>query len=239
MLTCFPCSAHCRRRKIRCMLAEGDLQQNCQNCIHVNKKCDFSPVEQQRAAERKFDCPSKPEMSSAAFSVESSPPRRSAETAFAQPREFGAFPSLPSNELNTFQGLPTTPGSARPSQGQSVEDLHQASAVHGINSLSAAVPGSLAQRNYAYQSPEQAHPTWKAFRRCDQFPQQHPKPFPSNADRPQQGIWSYGRQAAVGDVEPIPTRIVSVSQSPLAASYFAFNKQQGTNSTWPQQPSMR
>lgn len=36
---------HCRRRKIRCLLAADDPQQRCSNCIRLKKECNFYPVE--------------------------------------------------------------------------------------------------------------------------------------------------------------------------------------------------
>ena len=40
-------SGHCRRRKIRCLLAPDDPQQRCANCIRLKKDCNFFPVDQQ------------------------------------------------------------------------------------------------------------------------------------------------------------------------------------------------
>ncbi len=36
---------HCRRRKIRCVLAPGDLENRCENCIRLKKECNFYPVD--------------------------------------------------------------------------------------------------------------------------------------------------------------------------------------------------
>ncbi|KAF1852147.1 uncharacterized protein K460DRAFT_271568 [Cucurbitaria berberidis CBS 394.84] len=36
---------HCRRRKIRCLLAPDDPQSRCANCIRLKKECNFFPVE--------------------------------------------------------------------------------------------------------------------------------------------------------------------------------------------------
>jgi hypothetical protein len=38
---------HCRRRKIRCLLAPEGVQGKCQNCIRLKKDCNFFPVDQQ------------------------------------------------------------------------------------------------------------------------------------------------------------------------------------------------
>ncbi|KFY46100.1 hypothetical protein V495_02651 [Pseudogymnoascus sp. VKM F-4514 (FW-929)] len=37
---------HCRRRKIRCILAPGDLRNRCASCIRLKKECNFYPVDQ-------------------------------------------------------------------------------------------------------------------------------------------------------------------------------------------------
>ncbi|KAF2017169.1 hypothetical protein BU24DRAFT_345404 [Aaosphaeria arxii CBS 175.79] len=37
---------HCRRRKIRCLVAQDDPQGRCANCIRLKKECNFYPVEQ-------------------------------------------------------------------------------------------------------------------------------------------------------------------------------------------------
>ncbi|KFZ19726.1 hypothetical protein V501_00538 [Pseudogymnoascus sp. VKM F-4519 (FW-2642)] len=37
---------HCRRRKIRCEYARGDLQNPCANCIRLKKECNFLPIGQ-------------------------------------------------------------------------------------------------------------------------------------------------------------------------------------------------
>jgi len=38
---------HCRRRKIRCLLANEDPGGRCANCIRLKKECNFYPVEHQ------------------------------------------------------------------------------------------------------------------------------------------------------------------------------------------------
>ncbi|EON66391.1 hypothetical protein W97_05488 [Coniosporium apollinis CBS 100218] len=42
---------HCRRRKIRCLVATEDTQGRCSNCIRLKKECNFYPVEQQPPSE--------------------------------------------------------------------------------------------------------------------------------------------------------------------------------------------
>ncbi|KAL8816913.1 MAG: hypothetical protein Q9223_004158 [Gallowayella weberi] len=44
---------HCRRRKIRCLLALDDPQNRCSNCIRLKKECCFFPVDQQPQMDRR------------------------------------------------------------------------------------------------------------------------------------------------------------------------------------------
>ncbi|KAJ6095213.1 hypothetical protein N7486_005959 [Penicillium sp. IBT 16267x] len=44
---------HCRRRKIRCLVAPDDSQGRCENCIRLRKECQFFPVDQQPPVEKK------------------------------------------------------------------------------------------------------------------------------------------------------------------------------------------
>ena len=50
---CWHISGHCRRRKIRCIPAPGDLQNRCANCIRLKKECNFYPVDQGPPSELK------------------------------------------------------------------------------------------------------------------------------------------------------------------------------------------
>ncbi|KAF2712003.1 hypothetical protein K504DRAFT_192242 [Pleomassaria siparia CBS 279.74] len=43
---------HCRRRKIRCLVANEDPQGRCANCIRLKKECNFYPVEQNPEPQR-------------------------------------------------------------------------------------------------------------------------------------------------------------------------------------------
>lgn len=44
----------CRRRKIRCILAEGDFRQRCVTCIRLKKTCAFHPPERQHSYTGRF-----------------------------------------------------------------------------------------------------------------------------------------------------------------------------------------
>ncbi|KMU75281.1 hypothetical protein CISG_04700 [Coccidioides immitis RMSCC 3703] len=52
---------HCRRRKIRCLLAPDDAQGRCENCIRLKKECHFYPVDQQPPVEKRSRAGSKAE----------------------------------------------------------------------------------------------------------------------------------------------------------------------------------
>jgi hypothetical protein len=46
-------TVHCRRRKIRCLVAQDDTEGRCENCIRLRKDCQFFPVDQQPPIEKK------------------------------------------------------------------------------------------------------------------------------------------------------------------------------------------
>ncbi|OQD75813.1 hypothetical protein PENDEC_c006G05403 [Penicillium decumbens] len=60
---------HCRRRKIRCLVAADDPQGRCENCIRLRKDCQFFPVDQQPPMEKKSRPSSRLETASAGGSV--------------------------------------------------------------------------------------------------------------------------------------------------------------------------
>jgi hypothetical protein len=66
---------HCRRRKIRCLLAPEDPQGKCQNCIRLKKDCNFFPVEQHQESDQRPPSESKLDaLSSEAGTSDSSSP---------------------------------------------------------------------------------------------------------------------------------------------------------------------
>ncbi|EAW08916.1 putative C6 finger domain protein [Aspergillus clavatus NRRL 1] len=65
---------HCRRRKIRCLVAADDAQGRCENCIRLRKECQFFPVDQQPPVERKSRPNSRLESASTDPSTTSSSP---------------------------------------------------------------------------------------------------------------------------------------------------------------------
>ncbi|KAI9746870.1 MAG: hypothetical protein M1815_004928 [Lichina confinis] len=69
---------HCRRRKIRCLLAPDDTQGRCANCIRLKKECNFFPVDQQPTHQRPPQSQLKQEraVSGESSSSSSSPPNQ-------------------------------------------------------------------------------------------------------------------------------------------------------------------
>lgn len=87
---------HCRRRKIRCLLASEDLQQRCLNCIKLKKECSFLPVDPQAQGERRPRTKSAVEARSGetSGSASSSPPLVGGHL-INQVEDFNHFPPLP------------------------------------------------------------------------------------------------------------------------------------------------
>jgi Fungal Zn(2)-Cys(6) binuclear cluster domain len=98
---------HCRRRKIRCLLAPGDPQGRCSNCIRLKKECNFYPVDQQPPPEMRPRSGSKADISSsndAGTSTSSSPVHHSGGNVVEQ---IDNYQHLPPHPLQTNQGSQT------------------------------------------------------------------------------------------------------------------------------------
>ncbi|KAL2819982.1 hypothetical protein BJX63DRAFT_428308 [Aspergillus granulosus] len=99
---------HCRRRKIRCLVAADDAQGRCENCIRLRKECQFFPVDQQPPMEKKSRPSSRIETISADPSTaSSSPPTITGE----HPEAFYPYQSIP---LSTGQEMPAFSAAAYP-----------------------------------------------------------------------------------------------------------------------------
>jgi hypothetical protein len=87
---------HCRRRKIRCLLAPDDAQNRCSNCIRLKKECNFFPVDQQPQIERRPRTASKAEARSGdASASSSSSPALGAGQNVEQVDNYSHYPPLP------------------------------------------------------------------------------------------------------------------------------------------------
>jgi hypothetical protein len=106
---------HCRRRKIRCILAPEDMDNRCQNCIRLKKECQFHPVDQQNiTAARRGRSGSKAEsaLNEGEMSASSSEP--------------GAFPVLKSSTNEQVEQA-NEPFMTSPSDDQSITSASQRS----------------------------------------------------------------------------------------------------------------
>ena len=89
-------AGHCRRRKIRCLLAPDDAQNRCSNCIRLKKECNFFPVDQQPQMERRPRTASKAEAGSGEASASSSSsPALIAGQAIEPVDHYDRYPPLP------------------------------------------------------------------------------------------------------------------------------------------------
>lgn len=87
---------HCRRRKIRCLLAPDDAQNRCSNCIRLKKECNFFPVDQQPQIERRPRTASKAEARSGdASASSSSSPALVGGQVIEQVDNYNHYPPLP------------------------------------------------------------------------------------------------------------------------------------------------
>lgn len=107
---------HCRRRKIRCLLASEDPQGRCANCIRLKKECNFYPVEHNPDMQR----------SQAVASKDTSPGQPSTP-ATSSPGHLTSAPGEKLGEFRTpFIGSSVTQGPNYTFQGEPEIDPHQA-----------------------------------------------------------------------------------------------------------------
>jgi hypothetical protein len=146
MLTCD--TAHCRRRKIRCLLAEGDSEDRCQNCIRLKKECVFYPVDQQQMLDNRSQSGAKSGPGSVPSSaVSPSPPELASGRPFGHGRQYGSFPSLPALPSNAPPGFGAPHGQGGNLPGQS--DLMQGHPGHALPTHDAV--GLPPTTDYVYQ----------------------------------------------------------------------------------------
>lgn len=151
-------TAHCRRRKIRCLLAEGDSQDRCQNCIRLKKECVFYPVDQQQMLDNRSQSGAKSGPGSIPSSaVSPSPPELASGRPFERSRQYGSFPSLPALPSNAPPGfgIPHGQGGAFPGQN----DLMPG---HPAHTLASHEPVGLPPAEYGYQqTPTDSQRHWE------------------------------------------------------------------------------
>nr|POE59205.1 hypothetical protein CFP56_24474 [Quercus suber] len=97
--------AHCRRRKIRCVIEDNDPQGRCQNCIRLKKECVFYPVDQQSAIDNRSQAPTLTPAGSGSASVVSSSPNNSTSKSLHEGSgDFNGY-HIPPSASDSFHSL--------------------------------------------------------------------------------------------------------------------------------------
>jgi len=142
-------AGHCRRRKIRCLVANDDLLQKCANCIKLKKECSFLPVDHPPDEEQRSRTGSRAEAASGEVSgsSSSSPPIGS---MVDQMESFNHFAPLP---LSTQEYPPSTTTLSPHAHGRSLT----MSATFREADKSAA---QFSARTYEYTQHHEQPPPW-------------------------------------------------------------------------------
>lgn len=122
---CFWFLVHCRRRKIRCLVAPDDSQGRCENCIRLRKECQFFPVDQQPPIEKKSRPTSR---------LETQPPADHSTTITSSPT------NVKYDSAEPYYPYPQIPLNA--SSGQDISAFNPA--VYASHPMSGFAPGRLA-----------------------------------------------------------------------------------------------
>ncbi|PGH07494.1 hypothetical protein GX51_01795 [Blastomyces parvus] len=125
---------HCRRRKIRCLLASDDTR--CENCIRLKKECHFFPVDQQPPIEPKRSrAGSKAGTTSTEASITSSPPALVAGGIMDQTDSYFQYAPMPINSGPDISPFEPGPYAATPMSNFSPDPLsaHDLSSVQPVN----------------------------------------------------------------------------------------------------------
>jgi len=232
-LTRHPCTvlirltAHCRRRKIRCLLADGDPAQRCQNCIRLKKECVFYPVDQQNAIDQSRS-QSSTKSTNPLSGVSPSPPELGSGRPFERARQVGSFPSLPSNAPPGYHGMPMEPGSTMPEQG----DFVPAYAADGMSDLNAE---RLPPHEYGYASAmENARP----FQPSQELTPHHLSSMSQLSQPVESGYWRASPSGQTADFAPFPSSGSAVQQTAQDAPY-TFSPPESHSWSSSSQPSTR
>ncbi|PGH35450.1 hypothetical protein GX50_01665 [[Emmonsia] crescens] len=125
---------HCRRRKIRCLLASDDTR--CENCIRLKKECHFFPVDQQPPIETKRSrAGSKAGTTSTEASITSSPPALGGGGMMDQKDSYFQYAPMPLNSGQDISQFEPGPFAATPMSNFSPDprSAHDLTAVQPVN----------------------------------------------------------------------------------------------------------
>ncbi|EGP87671.1 uncharacterized protein MYCGRDRAFT_93114 [Zymoseptoria tritici IPO323] len=123
--------AHCRRRKIRCLMSENEGEGRCANCIRLKKECVFYPVDQQAAidAQAESSAGGRTNNGSRASSAASiSPPLGATRPFDHQHQTNGSTYSVSSaDDRSVYIGIPIAPSHSQPPLGSMSAPIPQQS----------------------------------------------------------------------------------------------------------------
>jgi hypothetical protein len=213
------------------LLAEGDDQERCQNCIRLKKECVFYPVDQQQTTDDPSQSGSRSGPGSVPSSaVSQSPPELASGRPFERSQQYGSFPSLPSLPSNAPPGfsVPIAPGSTLPGQG----DFMPGFAGHAIHDSDAT---GIPQSEYAFQqTPTDSQRHWEQVSALSS-----PNPSVHRArDSMQPQYWRSSPTAPSGDFATFP-RNSSAASSQISSQDGAFPYHVSNAQNWPQSQSAR
>ncbi|KAF2116696.1 hypothetical protein BDV96DRAFT_32763 [Lophiotrema nucula] len=115
---------HCRRRKIRCLVAPDDTQGRCANCIRLKKECNFYPVEQSPETQRSQTSSVKETATGAPASSTTSSPHHPPSALGEKPEEFRSpYPAVSGSTAAPRYGM-STDAEVEPKQPGSVHMQH-------------------------------------------------------------------------------------------------------------------
>lgn len=206
--------AHCRRRKIRCLVADADPHGRCQNCIRLKKECVFYPVDQQTVIESSSQSAGQPGAASGPSSAVSSstPPNLALGSTFEGSRDTEGFPTLPSNAPSGYGGVSSELGSSVPSTN-----------IHAFDQFA----GRLAQSDPIYRQHMDTQSPWI---NATGFQYQMTTPTPSAHDFTNPNYWRHNVGASPGDYAPFPYG--SMTTATTVPNPHAFDHRP-TNLMWP------
>ncbi|KAK0618325.1 hypothetical protein B0T17DRAFT_496385 [Bombardia bombarda] len=151
---------HCRRRKIRCIPSQNDVQGRCVNCIRLKKECSFFPVDQQPPQDTRQKSASRSSIGPKIASASSSPAMQS-----GIPSDMHAQQPYPQLTMPSIQNMPPpmkppgtesyAPDSKGPSSASSTRPYEYSQ--HGMTNWMAA------DASPSSSKPSDLNATWRSY----------------------------------------------------------------------------
>ncbi|KAF2689346.1 hypothetical protein K458DRAFT_439698 [Lentithecium fluviatile CBS 122367] len=122
---------HCRRRKIRCLVANDEPTGRCANCIRLKKECNFYPVDQNPEVPR-------PQGGAVQDGITGAP----GSSATSSPRH---PPSVPGDRMDEFRPPFSSAAPGNPTSRYAVAGDSEVEPLHGLTSNGSKFVGSPAR----------------------------------------------------------------------------------------------